>query len=125
MGLLIRGYAGSYPASLPSSWMMSLEEGIGGFNAERKFWEMPQLAEELIPHLDLESIKQLAMSHKLTQQILGKNLIWNQLIKSTFAKVNNIDLEEDFPPEDWPHDYADLASDKAKVRQLFWNSDPE
>ena len=66
----------------------------------------------------IESIKQLAKSHKLTQQILGKNLIWNQLIKSTFPKVNNIDPAQDFPLEDWPHDYADLASDKAKVRQL-------
>ena len=56
--------------------MMSLEGGIGGFNAERKFWE------------------------------------------STFPKVNNTDPEEDFHLEDWPCDYADLASDKAKVRQL-------
>ena len=74
--------------------------------------------EELIPYLDLESIEQLAKSHKLTRQILGKSLIWNQLLKSTFPKVNNIDPEEDFPLEDWPCDYADLASDKAKVRLL-------
>ena len=66
----------------------------------------------------IESIKQLAKSPKLTRQILGKSLIWNQLIKSTFPKVNNIDPAQDFPLEDWPHDYADLASDKAKVRQL-------
>ena len=79
---------------------------------------MPQLAEELIPHLDLESIKQLAKSPKLTRQILGKSLIWNQLLKSTFPKVNNTDPEEDFLLEDWPCDYADLASDKAKVRLL-------
>ena len=55
---------------------------MGGFNAERQFRGTPELVEKLLPFLDLESIKQLAKSHKLTQQILGNSFIWNQLIKS-------------------------------------------
>ena len=70
---------------------MFSDEGIGAVDAERKFWATPELVEKLLPFLDLESIKQLAKSHKLTRQILGKSFIWNQLIKRIFLKDHNID----------------------------------
>ena len=70
---------------------MSAEEGVGRVDAEKKFWATPELVEKLILLLDLESVKQLAKSHKLTRQILGKSFIWNQLIKRIFLKDHNID----------------------------------
>ena len=39
---------------------------------EKKFWKIPELVEKLLPHLDLDSIKQLAESHELTRKILEK-----------------------------------------------------
>ena len=103
---------------------MSVEEGIGGVDAVRKFWGTPELVEKLVFFLDLESIKQLAKSHKLTRQILGKNFVWNQLIKRIFSKDLNINLEVFDPDisledlEDFPQHYADLESEKAKVGLL-------
>ena len=98
---------------------MSVEEGIGGVDEVRKFWGTPELVEKLITFLDLESIKQLAKSHKLTRQILGKNLVWNQLIRRIFSEDLHINLV--FDPdislehflEDFPQHYADLASEEA------------
>ena len=93
---------------------MSVEEGIGGFDAEKKFWGTPELVEKLLFFLDLESIKQMAASHKLTRKILGKTFMWKQLIKRIFPRDHNIDpMDSSFPQH-----YEDLASDKAKVKIL-------
>ena len=97
---------------------MSVEDGVRGGNAERKFWGTPELVENLLPYLDLESIKQLAKCHKKTRQILGKTFVWNQLCKSILPKDDDIDLaNSDWPQEDDTHPhYAVLASERGKVR---------
>ena len=99
---------------------MSDEEGIGGVDAKGKFWEMPELVEKLLPFLDLESINQMAKSHKLTRKILGKTLVWNQLIKRIFPKDHDIHPENsNFPQEDDAHPHhAVLASERGNVRLL-------
>ena len=55
----------------------------GKFEATRKFWEIPELVEKLLPFLDLESTFHLAQAHELTQDILQGSHIWNKLIKRT------------------------------------------
>ena len=57
-------------------------------------------------------------SRRAGQPLLLREHTCQCSIESIFPKVNNIDPAQDFPLEDWPHDYADLASDKAKVRLL-------
>ena len=71
---------------------MSVDELSGGVGAERMFWGTPELVEKLLPLLDLKPIKQLAVAHKLTRQILGKAFIWNKLIKRIFPRDHNIDV---------------------------------
>ena len=71
---------------------MSVDEVSGGVGAERMFWGTPELVEKLLPLLDLKPIKQLAVAHKLTRQILGKAFIWNKLIKRIFPRDHNIDV---------------------------------
>ena len=70
------------------------------------FWRTPELVENLLPFLDLETTKQLAKAHELTLLILGKAFIWNKLAKRTFPVVENFDLVE----ED-----TFLASEKSKA----------
>ena len=96
--------------------MMSVEEEVGGDDiAEKKFWGTPELVEKLTTYLDLASIKQLAESHKLTRQILGKELTWNRLIKKTFPKDPNMDMwANNYPEEGDPV----LASERSKARVL-------
>ena len=54
-------------------------------SAEKKFWRTPELVENaLLPVLDIESIEQMAKSHDLTVEILGKTFTWNKLVKRTF-----------------------------------------
>ena len=46
-------------------------------SAEKKFWKTPELVEELLDFLDLDSIKQ----HVLTKEILGKEVVWQKILK--------------------------------------------
>ena len=50
-------------------------------SAEKKFWKTPELVEELLDFLDLDSIKQLAKHHVLTKEILGKEVVWQKILK--------------------------------------------
>ena len=50
-------------------------------SAEKKFWKTPELVEELLDFLDLDSIKQLAKNHGLTKEILGKEVVWQKILK--------------------------------------------
>ena len=50
-------------------------------SAEKKFWKTPELVEELLGFLDLDSIKQLARHHVLTKEILGKEVVWQKILK--------------------------------------------
>ena len=70
--------------------MMSLKEGFSECEAERKFWRLSELVENLLPFLDLTSTKELAEAHKLTRQILGRALNWDKMIKRTFPASENI-----------------------------------
>ena len=58
----------------------------GKFEATRKFWEIPELVEKLLPFLDLESTFHLAQTHQLTQDILQGSHIWNKLIMRTLLQ---------------------------------------
>ena len=60
---------------------MSLGQDAAEFGAERKFWATSELVEKLLRHLDLASTKELAASHNMTRQILGRPFHWNKLIK--------------------------------------------
>ena len=94
---------------------MSLGDGLAEFDAEKKFWATPELVEKLLPFLDLASTKELAEAHQLTRQILGGVLAWNKLIKKTFPKGENINVDqEDLPNEDDLH----LASERPKAKLL-------
>ena len=55
-------------------------------NAERQFWETPELVEKLLPYLDITSTKLLAESHKLTRQMLKKAFIWKKLIQRVLPR---------------------------------------
>ena len=48
---------------------------------EKKFWETPELINNLLLFLDLKSILHLARAHKITQNILERTYVWNKLIK--------------------------------------------
>ena len=52
----------------------------GKFEAARKFWELPELVEKLLPFLDLESTLHLAQAHQLTRDILQRSFTWDKLI---------------------------------------------
>ena len=74
---------------------MSLGQGL----AERKVWATPELVANLLPFLDLASIKKLAESHRLTRQILGGAFVWNKLMKRTFLGSGNIDVDPECLPK--------------------------
>ena len=94
---------------------MSLGEGLAKSNAEKKFWETPELVEKLLHFLDLASTKELAESHRLTRQILQGVFFWNKLIKNTFPEGGNINVDhEQLPREDDLH----LASERPKAKLL-------
>ena len=57
---------------------MPFGEDLVEFDAEKKFWERPELVENLLLFLDLASTKELAKSHWLTRQILGNVFSWKQ-----------------------------------------------
>ena len=50
-------------------------------SAEKKFWKTPELVEELLDFLDLDSIKQVAKHHVLTKEILGKEVVWQKILE--------------------------------------------
>ena len=54
---------------------------VGKNEAECKFWQTPELIEELLPNLDPESTLRLAQAHEMTRDILQGSINWNKLIK--------------------------------------------
>ena len=69
----------------------------------------------VISHLDLASTKELAESHKLTRQILGRPFYWGKLIKQTFQEGDSINVNQySLPKEDDVH----LASMRPRVKLL-------
>ena len=70
------------------------------------FWRTPELVENLLPYLNLESTSALAKSHGMTRSLLQGTSIWNKLIRRNcpFAvKVKpsdlpNPDLRLSIPP---------------------------
>ena len=94
---------------------MTLEDGVGGACMEKKFWKMPELVEKLLPHLDLDFIKQLAESHELTRKILQKPFVWKKLIKRAFSEKIKVCLCYTPVPSE---DYELLASDRPKAKIL-------
>ena len=94
---------------------MSLEqEVVDAFDAEKKFWSTPELAEKLLAHLDLASIKALARCHRLTRQILGKPSCWNKLSNKTLEGEDFILNSYTMPKEDDMH----LAVMRPKIKLL-------
>ena len=49
--------------------------------AEKKFWGTPELVEQLLSHLDLNSTRCLAEIHQMTQDLLQGGLVWKKLIQ--------------------------------------------
>ena len=49
--------------------------------AEKKFWATPELVEQLLSHLDLNSTRCLAEIHQMTQDLLQGGLVWKKLIQ--------------------------------------------
>ena len=73
--------------------------------AEKKFWQCPELVENVLPFLDTYSIICLAKAHKQTQDIILGKTVWNKLIKQV-CRANrrmyssyypdDFDLEKEF-----------------------------
>lgn len=61
--------------------MFPLIAKAGKSEAEEKFWQLPELIEELLKFLDLESTLQLARAHERTRNILQGRKVWNNLLK--------------------------------------------
>ena len=61
--------------------MFPLIAKAGKSEAEEKFWQLPELIEELLKFLDLESTLQLARAHERTRNILQGRKAWNNLLK--------------------------------------------
>ena len=81
-------------------------------SAERKFWGLPEMVEKLLPFLDPASTKELARTHDLTLQMLGKADIWEKMIRRAY---NNTTLA------DRAHiagDHPELAAEKSKALAL-------
>ena len=55
--------------------------------AERMFWRLPEMAEALLPYLDVKSILCLAQCHHLTLQLLQGTSDWNKMIKRVVKGV--------------------------------------
>ena len=55
--------------------------------AERKFWELPELVETLLSYLDVQSISCLAQCHHLTLKLLQGTSDWNKIIKRMLTGV--------------------------------------
>ena len=97
--------------------------------AEMTFWRTPELVENLLPHLNLESTLALAKSHGMTRSLLQGTSIWNKLIRRNcpFAvKVKpsdlpNPDLRLSIPPEM----QVKIAVVKSLVEILKLMEDPE
>ena len=72
---------------------------------ENKFWQCPELVENLLPFLDTYSIICLAKAHKTTQDIVLGKTVWNMLIRQV-CRANkrmyssyhpdDFDLEKEF-----------------------------
>ena len=55
--------------------------------AERRFWELPELVETLLSFLDVQSISCLAQCHHLTLKLLQNTSDWNKIIKRVLTGV--------------------------------------
>ena len=72
--------------------------------AEKKFWECPELVEHLLPFLDTLSLVNLALARRpILDIVLGKTM-WNKLIKKIIYDNRRVsrytgyrdDLEKEF-----------------------------
>ena len=61
--------------------MFPLIAKAGKSEAEEKFWQLPELIEELLNVMDSESTLQLAQAHERTRNILQGRKVWNNLLK--------------------------------------------
>ena len=85
------------------------------FAAEKRFWATPELVENLLPFLDLASVKELAEANQLTRTILSGAFVWKKLIEKTFPEGGNNDVDHgQMPSEDDLH----LVSVRPKARLL-------
>ena len=100
-----------------SNLSLDIEEKTGGSGAEKKYWRLPELVEKLLPFLDLDSIRELAKAHKLTRQILGRALIWNQLINSRILHREEITHQLAWLSQ-FPQHSEILPSESTKVGTL-------
>ena len=97
---------------------MSFEDDSRGDSAERAFWKISELVEkQLLPHLDLDSIKNLAECHDLTRHILGKPFVWKKIVRRLFPEDVKIRLDLVWSPMPLEDD-AHLAEDRPKARLL-------
>ena len=60
--------------------------------AQKKFWETPELLENLLHFLDPESTYQLAQAHDLTKTVLQGQFIWNQFIRQSCPRPGSSDV---------------------------------
>ena len=49
--------------------------------AEKKFWATPELIEQLLPYLNLQSTMSLAKIHQMTQNVLQGRRVWKKVIQ--------------------------------------------
>ena len=90
---------------LQSKWNMS-QIGEDGISAEQKFWNTPDLVEQLLLFLDAGSTMYLAQSHRRTLQILKCKNVWLKLIKRSCPYDEN---------RIWPTEGTDLERKRTQV----------
>ena len=61
----------------------------GMFEAEKQVWRTPELVDNLLPFLDLQSTLHLAQNHGVTREVLQGSFAWNKLIKRTCVSDQN------------------------------------
>ena len=78
------------------------------------------MVEKLLPYLDLNSTKHLAMSNKLTRKILKKNLTWNKVLQRFLPGEERINflVDQSFGPPFPLQGDPILAAGRQKTRVL-------
>ena len=66
------------------------------FSASKKFWETPELVENLLPFLDHKATSVLAQAHVKTRNILQGSYVWNKLIRRCCPYEEH---KKDFPKD--------------------------
>ena len=87
------------------------------------FWRTPELVDKLIPHLDVESVSELAQVHQLTAQVLQEGTRgWANLVKRScpFYEHKGLPVEEYSGWEDIYHDWVDerLSTQETNIAHL-------